>query len=216
MLASDIANKEYQGAVPNPDDLLYVEFYWHEPVNKWESEKIGKVVKGPRMPYVRMMRPGDQLTIQEVPVEDHHKARFPQKWLAWQIKEGLIEGEYKIPGWSIDEWNELNDAQRHELKYLRFTTVEQIAGASDTQIQRVGMGGLALREKARLAIRGRMSAEVQAEIRAKDEEIQQLQAANAATEERLRKLEEALLANAKSAEKPKRKYTRKAKPEVTA
>ena len=37
-----------------------------------------------------------------------------------------------------------------ELQILKFQTVEQVATASDSQLQRIGMGGSALREKARV------------------------------------------------------------------
>lgn len=187
MLASDINNKEFAGAVNNPDELLHVEFYWHEPIDKWESEAKGKIVKGPKQPFVRIMRPGDQLSIIEVPVQDHHKLRWPQKWMAWQIKEGLLEGEHKIPGWPLEEWSEITTDQVHELKYLRFSTVEQLAGASDTAIMRLGMGGLGLRERAKLALKNKMGAEVKAELEAKDKLI-------AEQGERLKRLEQAVMA----------------------
>ena len=89
MLASDLNNPEFVGAV-NPDSLLYVEFYWHEPIDKWSSEqatmKAGKrvVIKLPKQPFVRIMRPGDQTTIVETAVREDHKARWPEKWMYWQ------------------------------------------------------------------------------------------------------------------------------------
>lgn len=195
MLASDLQNHEFTGAVANPDDLLHVHFYWHEPIDKWESEKIGRPVKMTkrlpktddkgvttfvdtgevlRVPFVRFMRPGDKDTIMEVMVEDTHKRRWPQKWMAWQMQEGLLDGEGTIPGWRIEDWTDIQPDQVHELKYLRFSTVEQVAGASDAQVQRMGMGGLALREKAKIALRNRMGAEVREEIARKDAEIQEM------------------------------------------
>lgn len=207
MLASDLANKEFSGAVSNPDDLLYVQFYWHEPLDKWESDKIGRPVKMTkrlpktddkgvtifvdtgevlRVPFVRFMRPGDKETIMEVMVEDSHKRRWPQKWMAWQMQEGLLDGEGTIPGWPIEQWTELLPDQIHELKYLRFSTVEQVAGASDAQVQRMGMGGLSLREKAKVALRNRMGAEVREEIARKDAEIQDMR-------ERMERMEAMLL-----------------------
>lgn len=167
MLASDIGNPEFVGA-RNPDDMLYVEFYWDEPVDKNKSEEAGKVVRMTRTPFVRIMRPGDNTSIIETPVRDDHKQRWPQKWIAWQMKEGLIDGAADVPGWRIEEWDVLTDGERHELKYLRFYTVELIAGASDAQCQKLGMGGLAMREKARLALREKMNAGIKAELDAKD------------------------------------------------
>lgn len=207
MLASDLANTEFTGSVSNPDDLLYVQFYWNEPIDKWESEKIGKPVKMTkrvpvtddkgvvtykdtgetlRIPFVRFMRPGDKETIMEVAVDESHKRRWPQKWMAWQMQEGMIDGEGTVPGWPIQEWGELTAEQIHELKYLRFSTVEQVAGASDAQVQRMGMGGLSLREKAKVAMRNRMGKEVQDALALKDAEL-------LAMKERMAALEAAVL-----------------------
>src|SRR5690242_9174952 len=113
MLASDLNNPAFVGAV-NPDDLLHVEFYWHEPIDKWKSEEeSGKqqrkvVVKMERMPYIRIMTPGREDLIIETAVREDHRARFPRQWLAWQLQEGLIGDQAQIPGWPIDQWEELD------------------------------------------------------------------------------------------------------------
>lgn len=170
-LATDVGNANFSGAM-NPDDLISVEFYWHQPIDKWASEQTGKQVFLDRMPFVRYGRPGDRLTVIEVPVDDSHKRRWPRQWMAWQMKEGLLEsGISEVPGWSIDQWDELNADQIHELKYLRYSTVEQIAGASDQQAQKMGMGGFALREKAKRALLGRTNSLAAQEIEARDKII---------------------------------------------
>ena len=184
MLASDLNNPEFVNPV-NPDSLLHVEFFWKEPVSKWQSELQGKEVRGKRTPYVRIMRPGDNTSIHETAVRDDHKARWPQKWLAWQIREGLLEGASgEVPGWKIEEWPVLKgkDTQIHELRHLRFQTVEQLAGASDAQIQRLGLGGIGLREQARVALKERNRADYKAEMEAKDKELAEMK-------ERLARLE---------------------------
>ena len=184
MLASDLNNPDFVGAM-NPDSMLHVEFIWKQPVDKWQTEKQGKEVLLKRMPYVRIMKPGDQTSIIETPVRDDHKARFPQKWLAWQMKEGLIEGAgMDIPGWKLEDWPAINEGQRRELQHLRFSTVEQIAGASDAQVQRLGLGGIGLREPARAAVKAKHKSEYEAEIKAKDKEMEEMR-------ERLKKLEAA-------------------------
>ncbi len=171
MLASDVNNPDFVGA-KDPDSGLYVEFFWHEPVDGWasrvESQKMQKnvVVKGPKVPYVRIMVPGDKQSEWVQGVSEAHKHRFPKQWLAWQISEGLIGGQEDIPGWKLSEWDEVGQDLLHELTYLRFQTVEQLAGASDKQIQGIGIGGLSLREKARVALRNRMGSETRAALEA--------------------------------------------------
>ena len=194
MLASDLANPAFVGAT-NPDRMLHVEFYWHEPIDKWESDTQGKPVKmkavtldqktgkttptgeNVRIPYIRIMRPGDNTSIIETGVRDDHKKRWPTEWLQWQIKEGMIDGATaEIPGWKIEDWEELGDDQKRELKFLRFHTVELIAGASDAQVQRMGIGGMGLREKAIAALKIKMGAMFKAESDAKDAELAELKA----------------------------------------
>src|SRR3990167_10688072 len=137
---TDLANRNFVGAT-NPDSLLHSEFYWYEPLDQnksdEESVKQGRPIRinGPKQIYVRIMAPGDQTSIIETPVREDHKRRFPEKWLYFQIQEGLIDGGANQPGWKIEEkmdgmW-ELSEEEVHQLKFLRFYTVEQIAGAND-------------------------------------------------------------------------------------
>lgn len=186
-LASDLNNPEFVGA-KNPDSGLFVEFYWEEPVDAWASreasikEQRNVKVKLPKQPFIRIMVPGDKTSEITQAVQEHHKRRFPQQWMAWQINEGLIGGAEDIPGWKIAEWPELDADQVRELTYMRFSTVEQIAGASDKQIQGIGMGGVNLREKAKAALRDRMGAEVKSELEKRDAENADLKARLAALE----------------------------------
>lgn len=196
MLASDLNNPEFLGAT-DPNAGMWVEFYWHSPIDKNESIRVGKRVvqkelelqkdgvtykrtdRDLRIPYIRIMRPGDQTSILETAVREDHKAKWPARWMAWQIKEGLVDGTGKdIPGWNVDEWEEVNkDVSRvRELHYLHFHTVEQIAGASDAQVQRLGIGGLGLRERARVALRNKMGSETRVEIERRDKELAELKA----------------------------------------
>ena len=176
MLASDLNNPEFVNPM-NPDKMLHVSFFWKEPVLKWQSEVKGKEVRGPRQAWVRLMRPGDNTSVFESAVREDHKARFPQEWLAWQIKEGMIEGALAVPGWALEEWDVLKGKDIiNELRHKRFSTVEQLAGASDAQIQGLGIGGIGLREQARAAMRERYNAQSQDELAKRDKQIAELQA----------------------------------------
>lgn len=193
MLASDLNNPEFVNPT-NPDATLHVQFFWKEPVSKWQSEIQGKEVRLPKMPFIRIMKPGDNTSIFETAVRDDHKARFPRHWLAWQIKEGMIEGSAEAIGWKIEEWDAVNknETQIYELKHMRFNTVEQIAGASDAQIQRMGIGGIGLREQARKALKDRNLAEYKTEMDAKDKQIADMRAEQVAMKAQLARLEQML------------------------
>lgn len=183
-LASDLNNPEFVGAI-NPDSLLHVEFYLFEPLDKWASDEAsyqqGRPVRimmpGGKRPYVRIMKPGDNTSIIETPVREDHKRRFPQQWLYFQMQEGLIDGGANIPGWKLEDWPELQhkEEQLHDLKARRFYTVEQIAGASDAQVQGMGFGGPGLRESARAALRSKVSSDINDKLAEKDAAIAKMQ-----------------------------------------
>ena len=219
MLASDLNNPEFMNP-QNPDSMLFVEFYWHAPLDANKSAAEGKKIYGEKVPYVRISRPGDTTSVIETAVREDHKKRWPEKWLYWQMKEGLIDGGREMAGWNIDEWPILTDEQRRELKYKRFYVVEQIAGASDSQLQSLGMGGMGLREQAKKAMRERMGAETKDALAQKDSEIADMKA-------RMERLEAALMAQQPTdvvttevpewtvlAEKYQEKFGRKAHPKM--
>jgi len=224
LLASDLNNTEFTGSVSNPDKLLHVEFYMFEPLDQQKSREQGRRVyqtkhihDGPekedprtglkyqpvkdtgervRIPYIRIMKPGDNTSILELPVREDHQRRWPEEWLYFASNEGLIDNGSQVPGWKIEEWTYLNGDMEsiRNLKYLRFHTVEQIAGASDGQIQKLGIGGMGLREAAKKSLQERVKHGISQELAAKDAEITALKAADAEKEERLKRLEAALLA----------------------
>ena len=174
MLASDLNNPAFVGPV-NPDSLLAVEFYMHEPEDVHKSEVEGRVVRLPAIPYVRISSAGDHTSVMETPVTEVHKRRWPDRWLYFQIQNNMVEGAAEIPGWKIEEWTHLNPEQVRDLKFMRFSVVEQVANASDAQCQKMGMQGYGLREQARQALRARVGADVKAEMDKKDAKIKELE-----------------------------------------
>ena len=187
-IASDLNNPNFTGPI-NPDTLLSVEFFMHAPEDVHKSEAAGTLIRGPEIPYVRIQNPGDHTSIMESPVLESHKRRWPEKWLYFQIQNNMVEGAAEIPGWKVEEWTELNPEQVRNLKFMRFSVVEQVANASDAQCQRMGMDGMSLREKARLALRARMGVEIKQEMEKKEAEISALKDENQKLAERMAKFE---------------------------
>lgn len=179
MLASDVANPEFVGA-RNPNAMLHVEFYMHEPEDGNKPWVMGKPVRMPAIPYVRILVPGDKNSMVETPVQERHKAQFPDKWLHFQMQQNGDGSD--IPGWKVEDWGYLDPTQIRDLKYLRFYTVELIAGASDSQVQKLGMGGLGLREQARKAIAEKNGAAEASLLAKKDAELAEMRARLAALE----------------------------------
>lgn len=173
MLASDLINPAFVGA-KDPDSMLAVEFYYGIVKNMRGQPVLEKDGTPRKIPYVRISIPGNDTFMVDVPVREEHKRRFSRQWQYWQIQENQGDAS-GVPGWSIDEWPELNDEQRRELKFLRFSVVEQVAGASDMQVQRMGLNGQALRSAARVALKKRAEEMYSKELQQRDTVIRELQ-----------------------------------------
>lgn len=210
MLASDLANPEYV-APTNPDNMVNATFYMYAPVDHWASAENGIKTFRKEIPFIKIEVPGDKNTVIERPADGNDAKRWPEKWLYFQMNSGMISGEENIPGWKLDDWDALVADQKRQLKHLRFHTVEQLAGASDAQINSIGMGGLALRERAKRALAEKMDAGVKAEIEKRDDRIKSL-------EDKLERLLSAIEVPNQDGvvielPKVKRKYTKKVKAE---
>lgn len=200
MLASDANNPNFVGAA-NPDSLLHVVFYMRSDQDNFKSEKEGRPIFY-EVPYVKIMSPGNQLSEIDTPVREDHKRRFPVQWAAFQNSHAPQD---QIIGTPVEQWPAITRAQAEELRGVKFFTVEQIAGASDLQVQRLGMNGPVLKQKAQafLSVAKDTALEQRqaAEILKKDQELAELR-------NRMARLEE-MLAKGEAPEKPKRKYTRR-------
>lgn len=141
VMESDLANRDFSGT-SNPDALLSVTFYSKPIQNNFESTRQGRPIFADS-DMVRIMTPGNQLNIIDTLAREEHKQRFPIQWARYQNKSGE-----QLVGTPVDQWPPLTRAQAEELKGLKFFTVEQIAGCSDEQAQRMGMMGPTLRKQA--------------------------------------------------------------------
>lgn len=168
--------------VMGPDSRLAVKFYQREMPNDFETAKEGRPVHY-MADFVRIEVPGDRNTIIDTFANQGHKDRFPIQWAQYQNakRDG---GDMDVQGTLLRDWPLLTSAQATELKHFKFYTVEQIAAASDDQIQRlgmmVGMSPYAFRDKAKAYLtHAKDSSVVQAqadELRKRDEEIAALKA----------------------------------------
>jgi len=133
-VASDLDNPDFVGAT-NPDARLAVMFYSKPLQNDYESNKQGRpIFQDTEM--VRIQVPGDTTTVIDVPVREDHKKRFPLHWAHYQNKHG---GDSREIGTPLSQWSRLSPSQVEELRALKFYTVENVASASDQNLQRLGM-----------------------------------------------------------------------------
>lgn len=137
--------------------------------------------------FVKIMVPGNVLNIVDQPVRESHKSRFPRQYLHFQMQNNATA----VVGTPLEEWQkacpeDLSEMQMNELQILKFQTVEQIATASDGQLQRMPMGALGLRNLARAFLRknkiegeehiGTELAETKKALLVQQEQMAQLQA----------------------------------------
>jgi hypothetical protein len=129
--------------------------------------------------FIRIEIPGDMTSIIDTFVNDDHKKRFPIQWAHYQNDK---QSQVDAHGTLLKDWSLLTSAQASELKHFKFYTVEQIAEASDQQIQGigmiVGMSGFAFRDRAKAFLAAAKDSSVvmqQAdELRKRDSEIEEL------------------------------------------
>ena len=155
--------------IRNADSQLFVEFYtFQHPSTDEPKPWEGK-------PFVRIVVPGDKTNIVEQPVRESHKQRFPRQWLHYQMQNNdahLIGTPLK--DWHLARPNEFNQMQLEELNIMKFQTVEQVATASDSQLQKIGMGAAGVREKARNYLLNKNQTESQTEIESTKRELAEL------------------------------------------
>lgn len=202
MLASDMNNPNFLGSA-NPDSVLDVRFYMRSEQDNYKSDKEGRPIFY-EVPYIQIRTPGNQLSEIDTPAREDHKQRFPEHWARFQNSQNPQD---QIVGTPVEQWPSINRAEAEELKGIRFFTVEQIAGASDLQMQRLGMNANVLRQKAQAFLAAAKDSAYEqkqaAELARKDEQIAALSKQVAALAEQMAGL----------GAKPKRKYIRKQKPE---
>lgn len=175
----------------NPQNGTFAEFYMEAVEFKAESEKEGRPVFR-EIPFIRLMSVGDRNNILETKATEHYKQRFPREWAAFQSRE-----QGALVGTPLSQWPQITKAQVKEAEFFNIKTVEQLAEVNDTALQKIGMGWMELRLKARNyleAAKGNAA-----------------QSAQAAENERLRQEIEALKESFKAMQEDKPKRGRPAK-----
>lgn len=135
MLASDVNNPQFMGP-RDPDSVMIVRFYKRAVKNNFLSAKEGRPVFEDKI-YCEYYPAGNTLLIMDVPAQEAHKQRFARQWAYYQTTQG---GDSREIGTPLSQWPLLSPADAENLRGMKFNTVENIAAASDQQIQTLGMG----------------------------------------------------------------------------
>jgi len=158
-----------------------VEFYMGSVESEYRSKEAGHPVHVD-MPFVRISIPGDINNQIDTRVEDYHKARYAVQWARFEANQSQ-----EMQGWKLKDWPKVTTAQVRNFEHLGVHTVEQLAGLSDSQCQKVGMGAMELRLQAKAALEGAKGVNTENEdlkkqLAAMQEQLQALAAAQGATE----------------------------------
>jgi hypothetical protein len=121
----------------------FVEFFMESVELKSESEKAGRPIYK-EIPFIRIQHPGDRLNVLEVKADEHYKQKYAQKWREF---EAGMAGE--VIGTVLSQWPQITKSQCKEAEYFGIRTVENLAEVNDGALQRMGMGWMELRKKAR-------------------------------------------------------------------
>ena len=172
---------------PDPADAgLGVEFYRH-PVDGQD--------------HIRIRIPGDKLYQPDFIVDDHHKLRFARQWEAYRTQQSQFAGQVMLTGVG---W--IDEGMREHLAFYGIKTVEGLAAMLDGNLDKVGHGTRALRDRARTEMDARKKAagydDLRAEMNSMKQDHEEEMAELRAEREALRQEREALAAEKPAAEKP--------------
>jgi len=135
MLASDVANRQFSGAA-DPDAVMIARFYVRAVQNRFKSKAEGRPVFENKI-YCDYYPAGNNLLRMDIPARDEHKARFARQWAFFQNNQSADAGAFGTP---LSAWPLLTPADVENLKAAKFLTIDNIAAASDQQLQSLGMG----------------------------------------------------------------------------
>lgn len=127
----------------NPQNGTFVEFYMEAVEFKAESEKEGRPVFR-EIPFVRLINAGDRNNILETKATDHYRAKYAREWKAFEANQ-----QGAMVGTPLAQWPQITKSQVKEAEFFNIKTVEQLAEVPDSSLQRIGMGWMELRLKAR-------------------------------------------------------------------
>lgn len=132
----------------NKDDRLLIEFY----IDKIKMEALMRKAmeeKGDTTPiyedreFIRIRIPGDNTATIERQVREDDKTRFAE-----QYKRFKANANQQYVGMPLSEWAIMTPSRVKMLEFHNIYTVQHMANASDTVIQKLGMDGPSLRREA--------------------------------------------------------------------
>lgn len=125
------------------DEKARAEFYRAPKQDKAATQLEGRPIYK-MVDYVRICIPGDKDVVDR-PVREDDKRRFRPQYAAFTADKPQDEAT----GTLLSAWAGLPPERVAEYQFLKVQTVEHLANVSDTNIQRMGAGALAERQRAK-------------------------------------------------------------------
>ena len=107
------------------DDRLFVQFFRKPQLQPGLSEQEGRAIYK-EIDYIRIMVPGDKLSIVERPINSIDAKRFASRYEKWKAGAGNV-----IEGTPLSSLPKMTPAKVEEYKFFNIHTVEQLAVAPD-------------------------------------------------------------------------------------
>lgn len=107
------------------DSKLFVQFYRKPVLQPALSEQEGRAIYK-ETDYIKIMVPGDKLSVIDRRVNDIDKRRFADKYQKWLAGAGNV-----VEGTPIASLPKMTPSKVEEYKYFGIHTVEQLADAND-------------------------------------------------------------------------------------
>lgn len=98
--------------------------------NEEKSKSAGRAIYD-EIPSISFQWPGCDETVRAI--EEKDKMEHPQLWAAFNVGVGEVQS-----GMPLKEWTRVTASAVHELAYLGFRTVEQLAQANDEVKRKLG------------------------------------------------------------------------------
>ena len=135
-------NRDGTVAFSGQSDRAFVQFYARAVKHGGKSLEVG-APQFVQKDYVKVIFPGEKDFVDRE-VKENDKYRWPQQWAAYQ------QGREQMPeGTPLAVLFPINPEIVENLRSLKFQTVEQLANATDTAIQSIGLGGREWNTKAK-------------------------------------------------------------------
>jgi len=106
---------------------------------KREGRPVSKSVE-----MIEILIPANPKTKPVYRVRDEHREKYADAYAKCKAKQ-----EQRPDGTPLEQWPYLSRLRVMELKAINIYTVEQLAGLSDQQLQKVGSDGLEIQKRAR-------------------------------------------------------------------